>query len=185
MLRFLLHLFGLIISPGRGWEDIAHAGENPDNICKSGLYPFYAVAALSSFFPLIYDKSDVTFTFAIQQAIIVFAVYFVLVFIIPIILYPTLISGSMIKGAPNRKRITSFTIYCLALMSLTLIISNLIPYHFDIIDILPAYLILVIAKSEKYLGVDKKKNMSFLILSSFIIIGAPLLFIYLLNLILL
>ena len=51
MLLYIKHLFQLIISPGRGWEDIGHADSDPRRLLLNGLLPWLAVVALTSFLP--------------------------------------------------------------------------------------------------------------------------------------
>ena len=48
MLKFLKNIFQLILSPGNGWEDISHDGEDPKVLAAKGLYPIIGFASIIS-----------------------------------------------------------------------------------------------------------------------------------------
>lgn len=181
MLRFFKHILEIIISPARGWEDVSHDSENPDDICREGLYPFYGLMSLTCFVKMIYDSDNATVTGCLEEAIVLFVVFFAMTFLAPIILYPAMTSSGITEKEPNKKRVATFSIYCMAIMALTQVIANLTPNSFAIIQLLPAYLLLVIGKANRYIGVTEPKEALFLALGAAIIIGAPLLLIYVLN----
>lgn len=56
MLKFLTCLIQLIISPAKGWEDIAAVGEEPRKICSDGFYPLLGLTACSVFTRRLYDS---------------------------------------------------------------------------------------------------------------------------------
>ena len=84
MLLYIKHLFQLIISPGRGWEDIGHADSDPRRLLLNGLLPWLAVVALTSFCRGLYTQTfDYSAINAIIYALVIFVSYFLAYFIAP------------------------------------------------------------------------------------------------------
>ena len=55
MLKFLKNIFQLILSPGNGWEDISHDGEDPKVLAAKGLYPIIGFASITAFAQFFYN----------------------------------------------------------------------------------------------------------------------------------
>lgn len=181
MFRFLRHILELIISPARGWEDVSRDSENPENLCRDGLYPFFAVMAATCFVRLAYAHDDATVTTCLEQAITLFAVYFAMTFVGPVILMAGIDRGEMTDGEPNRKRVATLCVYCLAVMALCQMIANFIPHVYAVIQILPVYVLLLIGKSRRYIGILPDKELQYLLLAGAVIIGITLVLSYLLG----
>lgn len=116
MLKFLTCLIQLIISPAKGWEDIAAVGEEPRKICSDGFYPLLGLTACSVFIRRLYD-SDLGLVTMIQGAIITFVEYFVTYFLASFLF--SIFLGKVIDGELNEKNITHlpYTISRFSLLS--------------------------------------------------------------------
>ena len=71
MLKFLKNIFQLILSPGNGWEDISHDGEDPKVLAAKGLYPIIGFASIMAFAQFFYNE-ELSLVILLQRAIIIF-----------------------------------------------------------------------------------------------------------------
>ena len=182
MLKFLGLLIQLIISPGKGWEDIAAVGNEPRKICAGGFYPLLGITACSVFIQLLYPLSD-TFVASVQQAIITFVRFFISYFLasyVMSIFLKKLVDG----GDPNEKKYNTFIIYNLSLLALITIIANCLPMEHPIVQFLPIYVLFVMWTGGRYLVIKVGNEIKFFLLSVISIIVPPYLLGYLFNMLL-
>lgn len=173
MLRFLKHIIQLVISPAKGWEDVSHAGVPAASLCREGFYPLLAVAAVSCVFRLFYDHVETSMVTVLQQAIVTFTVYFATLFFAGYVLTANL--GRFCDVEPSEQKISTFVIYCLAILVVINILANVIPIELSIVEILPAYVIFVIYKAMRYLDVKESRIGQFMFLAVFTIVVPPFL----------
>ncbi len=169
-LRFLKHIGQLILSPGNGWEDISHAGDDPKEILSSGLYPLIGLASVTTFLQLFYDP-NAELVPLLQQAIVVFVQLFVSYFIASAVFGVTLFRW--VEGAPNEKKYTTVIAYSLAILTLIVTLENCLPIKLPLTYFLYLYVALVIWKSTRYLAVKTQKMGYFLITAFALIIVMP------------
>lgn len=181
MLKFLTCLLQLIISPAKGWEDIAAVGEDPRKLCAEGFYPLLGVTAASVFVRRIFD-SDLSVVALLQGAIITFVAYFVAYYLASFIF--SLFMGRIIDGEPNEKKIHTFTLYNLSLLALISIVANCLPMELSIVQFLPVFTIIVMWMGRRYLAVKESYGFRFVFLSAVAILCSPYLLSYLFNLLL-
>lgn len=180
MLRFLKYLFLLIISPSNAWEDISCAGTEPRQLASDGFYPLLGVASVTTFCQLFYNH-DLTIAVALQNAIITFVQYFVAYFLANYLLSITL--PKCVEGEINDKRLSTFLIYNLSLLTLISIVENITPIELSLVQFLPIIVAVVIWKGCRYMAVVEQETGRFMILSILTVIGLPMLLGYLLHLI--
>lgn len=180
MVRFLKYLLHLVLSPGKGWEDISHDGRDPKSIVSDGLYPLFGVASLSAFVTCFYGEGQGLITL-LQQAIIIFVQYFISFFIASF-LYSMYV-GKYVDGEPNEKKYNTLIAYSLALMSVITIVGNCLPMELSLVQFLPVYVALVIWKGCKYMAVKNEKTGQYMFFAVISIILPPILLGYLFNLI--
>lgn len=180
MMHFLKYLFQLIISPSNGWEDISCAGTDPQKLAADGLYPLLGFASATAFCQLIY-RPEISIGATLQNAIIIFAQYFVAFFLANYIM--TSLLPSCIEGDINEKRVSTFLIYNLSLLALITIIENLTPIELSIVQFLPIIVAVVIWKGCRYMAVKEQQTGRFMIISILSVIGLPLFMGYLFHLI--
>ncbi len=173
MFNFLKNLLQLIISPGKGWEDISLKGDNTATIINKGAYPLFLIAALSSFFVLMYD-TDVSIIMLIQKAIITFVQFFVSVFFAKFVFSFRI--DKYVIGEPDEKRYSTYIIYGVSLVSLITIIKNIIPIqNIALIDFLPVFVALIMWKGCQYMAIREDKTGHFMIFTAVTVIFPPML----------
>jgi hypothetical protein len=182
MLKFLGLLIQLIISPAKGWEDIAAVGSEPRKICADGFYPLLGIAACSVFIQMLYPLSASLVAY-IQQAIITFAKFFISYFLSSYIFSFSL--KKIVDGAdPNEKKYNTFIIYNISLLALITIIANSLPMEHPIVQFLPVYVLFVMWMGGRYLVIKSGCELKFIVLSAVAILLPPAILGYLFNLIL-
>ncbi len=172
MFRFLKYLFQLIISPGRGWEDISLAGDDKEKVASSGLYPMLGIASLSAFIRYFYDRA-LSLAEMLQQAIIIYVQYFISYFLAAGIF--SFCIGRLVDSEPSEKKYATFIAYGLAACSLITIIRNCLPVELSIVQFLPVYVALILWKGERYMAVKKERSLHFILLSILTVILLPVL----------
>lgn len=181
MLKFIGLLIQLIVSPGRGWEDIAAKGDDPRKICADGFYPFIGVTACTVFVRYFYDI-DRGLVDLIQGAIITFVAYFASYFFASFMF--SVFGKSLFDGEINEKKYNTFIIYNLSLLALITIISNCLPMELSVVEFLPIFVLLVMWMGAKYLCVKENSGVKFILLSTISILVPPYVLVYLFNLLL-
>lgn len=170
MLKFLKHIGQLIMSPGNGWEDISHAGDDPKQLATTGLYPLFGLAAVTAFVQYFYN-TDLGLVTLLQQAIIVFVELFVTYFIASVVFASTL--QQWVEGEINEKRYTTVITYSLAIIALTTVVKNCSPVEMSLIYFLYLYVGIVLWKSSRYLAIKEDKLGQFIIMSMLSILVPP------------
>lgn len=178
MLKYLKHLFQLILFPSRGWEDISETGDEPAELCRAGLYPLLGVLALSNFVQLIYGR--LTMVTALEHAVIDFGVYFAAYFLGTFIIEETI--RPILNGEANRRKIETVSVYAIGLLTLISIIPNLLPVWLNPLHVLPIFAGLIIYKAYRYLAVRQEDDVRFLLLSFLAWVAVPMLLRYVLTL---
>ena len=181
MLAYLKYILQLLLSPGRGWDDIAEAHPAPDELLRRGLYPLLAIAALTEFLTLAWSH-DHGFVSVLIRAIVDFGAYFISIFVARLLF--EMYFPAMCRREPDRERVSVFIIFALGLMVIFRIIDNVLPWNTVYLSFLPLYAVLVIYKSEAYLDVESHSQMRFLLLGAGATVAVPLAIYYLLLLIL-
>lgn len=181
MLKFLTCLIQLIISPAKGWEDIAAVGEDPRRICADGFYPLLGVTACSAFIQRFYIP-ELGPVALIQDAIITFIEYFVSYFLASFIF--SLFGAKVVDGELNEKKYHTFVIYNLSLLALITIVGNCFPMELPIVQFLPIFTIIVMWMGRRYMAVKEEFSFRFIFLSAVAILLSPYLLGYLFRMVL-
>lgn len=180
MIGFLKNLFHLVLSPGKGWEDISHEGREPKEIASDGMYPLFGIASLSAFVSFFYND-DCTLIGMLQHAIIIFVQYFIAYFIATF-LY-SVYAEKFVDGEVNEKKSQTMIAYSLALLSIITIIGNCLPMELSLVQFLPVYVALVIWKGCKYMAVNNERVGQYMFFAIVSVILPPVLLGYMFNLI--
>lgn len=160
----------LIVSPKVGWEEVNVGGIATNRILRVAFFPLLAVLAVTAFVPMCYDKT-ITLSVSLMMAIIQFSSYFFCYHIVCYLLggfYPELVKT---KGASAR--LHELTLYSLIYLVLLEIIHNVLPIDFTPIFFLMTYLIWIINRGAHYMGLDKPKEVWFIIVASALILLTP------------
>ncbi len=170
MLKFLINIGQLIMSPGNGWEDISHSGDDPKLLASKYLYPLFGLTSVSAFVQYFYDN-DLGLVTLLQHAIVTFVQFFVSYFFAAIVFASTM--QDWVEGELNEKRYTTVITYTLAIISIVTFIKNCLPIELSIIYFLYIYVGIVLWKSARYLAVKDEKLSHFVIMSILAILVPP------------
>ncbi len=181
MLAFLKYILQLLLSPASGWDDIASGRPAPEELLHRGLYPLLAVAALTEFLALTWNH-DAGFVSVLIRSIVDFGAYFISIFVARLLF--EMYFPAMCKKEPDRRRVSLFIIFALGIMVIFQILDNVVPWDTVYLSLLPLYAVLVIYKSEAFLGVAIDSQMRFLLLGAGATVAVPLAIYYFLLLIL-
>ncbi len=180
MIRFLKNILYLVLSPGKGWEDISHEGQDPKEIASNGMYPLFGIASLSAFFSCFYNESN-SLVEILQHAIIIFVQYFIAYFIATF-LY-SIYAGKFIDGEINDKKCQTMIAYSLSLQSIITVIGNSLPMELSLVQFLPVYVALIMWKGSKYMAIKKESVGQYMFFAIVSVILPPVLLGYMFNLI--
>lgn len=181
MLRFLKNILQLIVNPSRGWEDISHDAADTATLCRDGLYPLLAVAALSCVGGFWKLDSTSTLVSVIQNGIITFTAYFATMFFAEFIMALTM--DKVCDKEPSSRKNSTVVIYSLAILAIITILVNLLPLDLAVLNFLPVYVGFILYKSCRYVSVAADKIGHYMFLTIFTIIVPPYLLTFLFNLI--
>lgn len=163
MTLFLKLLFHLILSPARGWEDVALEDPDPRRLMTTGLYPLFAIAALSAFIVGIYDP-ELTFVDMLQRAIITFVQFFISYYIAQFV-FSIFIRRYVTDGLISEDRVSVFISIGLGLLAVLEVIMNCLPVELSLVQFLPLYVAFILWKGAPYLDIMETKMDRFVILA--------------------
>lgn len=153
-------------------EDISCAGTEPHQLVSEGFYPLLGIASASAFLRLLYNRA-LTLGGVLQDAIVIFAQYFVSFFIANYIMLTML--PRCVNGEVNEKRVSTFLVYNLSLLALITIIENVTPIELSLVQFLPIIVAVVIWKGCRYMAISEHQTGRFMLISILTVIGLPLL----------
>lgn len=155
MLRFLKNILQLILSPLHAWEEISYEDIGPEHLAARGMYPLLGLVALSAFLHGLYQKAfevGAQLQEAVGQFVALLATYY-----IGVAMFDTFVSRFSTKEVSTNKSRT-IAIYIVALLAIIQIIDNVVPIEIIILQFLPLFAAIVLAKATTYLAIDKKKE---------------------------
>lgn len=170
----------IIIAPKAGWEEVNQSAIPTGKIQSSVFLPLLAVLAISTFVPMLYDKS-LTLSGTLMQAIILFSGYYLTYYLTALMLgsfYPELV-----KGRVATDRMNDYVMYNLIYLILLSIIKNLLPVDFAPIFFMMFYLPYIAYKGTEYLGVKPHQMMRFTLIASVMMLLFPQIINYIFGLI--
>lgn len=160
----------IIISPKAGWEEVNQSAIPTGKIQSSVFLPLLAILAISTFIPMIYDRT-LTLPNTLMQAIISFSGYYLAYYLTAFILggtYPELVQGKVATD-----RMNDYVMYNLIYLILLSIIKNLLPVDFAPIFFMMFYLPYIAYRGTDYLGVSSSKVLKFTIIASLMMLLFP------------
>ncbi len=181
MLKYLGYLIQLILSPGKGWDDIALSKLTPKTVASDGFYPLLGLASCSVFVEYFYD-SDLTLPVLIENAVITFVSYFISYFIASFMF--AVFGKRLIKNEPDEKRYNLFILFSLSILVLIAIVKNCLPMSLSLVEFLPVFVLLVMWTGHRYLNVIDGKEASFTVFCGLSILMPPFVLEYLFKLLL-
>lgn len=171
MLKYILNIFQLVISPAHGWEDISSSGVSAERLVKKGFYPLLACLAISALIPILYKSAHISLIEGLQHAIIAFTVFFATLFLGNWAMANFM--PAMSETANTRLKNQSYVIYSLGFLAIIDIVNNVLPVDVLPIQILPAYVLFIMYKGVRYLDVAPSKIGQFMFVSVLFIALPP------------
>ena len=171
MMSIWHNIFCVITSPRYGWEVINESNIPIGKVLHNAYMPLLCVLALSCFVPMVYDRT-ITFSTSLMTGIVTFSTYFISYYIIIYLLggfYPELVKT---QGAAAR--LNDYILYNLIFLVLLTILRNLLPSDFTPILFLMAYLPWMAYRGTECLFVKKHKVARFVVISSALLLGLPI-----------
>lgn len=178
MLKFLANIIQLIFSPLKGWEDIEDADSRADSrgyINIRSLYlgcflPLILICSLSAMLRMIYGDG---FLAVLQVAIIEFFSLF-LSYHLAVYIFSWLMPSIMKedKGLIDQRREAMMVMYCISVIALIFLLGNVIKVKLALIQFLPLYVVFIIWKGARFVGVPDRAVGHFMIMASIAILGA-------------
>lgn len=160
----------IIISPKTGWEEVNQSAIPTGKIQSSVFLPLLAILAISTFIPMLYDRT-LTLSATLMQAIISFSSYYLTYYLTALILGGS--NPELVQGRVATDRMNDFVMYNLIYLVLLSIIKNLLPVDFAPIFFMMFYLPYIAYKGTEYLGVSSRKVMKFTIIASLMMLLFP------------
>ena len=151
MLSYLRHMIQLILSPARGWEDVAAHPILRSEAFRHGLIPLIVTSGLSVLFRALY-QIHTSFVHLIPNAVIGFLQYF-LTYLIAQVVLTAYLPRITSDGQVDEYRLTIFLCFAVGQMSMIGILANLMPMNLTLVEFLPLYVAVVMFKGREYLGV--------------------------------
>lgn len=179
--RYLLDMLQLVLSPKRGWEDIAVDDIPANRLLTGGFIPLIIVNALSCLTGFLYhdDISTLAIVASMISSVVMFLVpYFLASFFFS--LYIPSCTGGTMRMNKNH----TFIIYSLSIMVVMDILIHLLPMVPDMIFLLPIYVLFIMWRGLAYMEVKFDGVISFLVLNILTVLLPPFIFNYLFKLIL-
>ena len=166
------NIFCVITAPKYGWEVINDSNIPMGKVMRNAYLPLLCVLALSCFVPMIYDRT-LSFSTCLMTGIVMFSTYFISYYIISYLLggfYPELVKT---EGATAR--LNDYILYNLIFLILLMLLRNLLPSDFTPVLFLMLYLPWMAYRGTDNLFVKKEKVAKFVVVSSTLLLGLPLL----------
>lgn len=151
-------LLQLVLSPSRGWEDIAVACADPRQVSARMMMPSFVLAAASALARMLFD-GELALSHAVVDAAVTFVAYFVS-FAISVQAFRTRL-GKHIDGEPDSGRNLTVIAYTMTLLAISTIVCNLTPFSAVLSYILPLLVGLIAWKSAALLRVNPDNEFGF------------------------
>lgn len=174
--RFLSFLGRLFLSPQNGWEDLDVAMTARSSktrlrtLYRAGFLPLLIVASLSVFVRLFYAGNP-GFLGLLQMGIIwftaLFVGYHVAVFVLSLSIKKLLPVGTGVETA----RLNLLAMFAISMLAAIALLANVVKVHLVIIDVLPVYVVFVLWRSSRFVGVEPKDEGLYTLVSSVATIG--------------
>lgn len=151
MLGYLRHMIQLILSPSRGWEDVASHPVSGREAFRHGLVPLIVIAGMSVFVRPLY-QINISVAQLIPIAVIGILKYF-LTYMIAHVSLSAYLPRITKDGQTDEQRLRLFLCFNIGQMCMIGIIANLLPMTLTLVEFLPLYVAVVMFKGREFMGV--------------------------------
>lgn len=181
LLTFSKDLIQLVLAPRRGWLDIEKEDPDPQKLTETGFYPLLSIVALTAFCHGLYGSEKFDVARQLIEALCQFLSLFMGAMLARVLFESML--ARVCGATASEARMNLVIIYCLSLMGLIDIISNLCPIELAVIWFLPAFVALVAWQARTFLGVNTFKQGQYIAFALLCLIILPVVIGFLLHLI--
>ncbi|MCM1349431.1 MAG: hypothetical protein NC338_08470 [Firmicutes bacterium] len=170
----------LILSPRRGWEDVAVDNFPSQCLLKSGFVPLIILVSLTCL-PSLWYHSDATLAAVLERMVAYFVTYLTSYYIASLVF--SLYIPSCTDGVMSLNKNNTFILYNLGILAVLNILTNLLPMVPDMLYLLPVYVYFIMWRGIAYMEVKFNGVILFMVLNLVAVLLPPFLLRYLFNLI--
>lgn len=182
MLYFLKNILQLILAPHKAWGDIAEDNRQPSWLQERGLYPLMAVMAITAFVHWFYGSEPFSVAKALESALCQFISLFAGVMVGRAVFEGVL--PSLSSQQVPLARTATVPIYCIGVLALFQIVTNLCPIWLTLFWFLPALIIIIAWQARGYLNIAGDKVLAYIFTATATLVVLPLLCMFLFSLLL-
>lgn len=179
MLKFLGNIIQLIFSPQQGWEDLEENDYRSDgrrveidirNLYTRCFLPLITFCSLTSLIGIIYDGGP-DFLRALQIAIIEFFSLF-LSYHLAVYIFSWVMPLIVTKEQSDQRRDAIMVLYCISIIALIFMLSNVIKVNIALLHFLPFYVLFIIWKGANFTGVPQQNIGPFMLMATASVLGS-------------
>lgn len=174
----MLYMFRILSNPVEGWKNFKRGKFKEEKVASTCFYPLAALASISEFVAYFYN-SELTLNELLVPAIVTFISFFFAYFTV------ILTAGFLLpKGggeAISKNFGKTFVMINMSTLALFYILYELMPMLGPVFAFLPLWTIYIIFKGVKFLRFPKDKEISAAGMLSFLTIGTPMLWYWILT----
>lgn len=172
LLKYTKNLVQLVLSPKSAWEEIKNEDPDPNELSERSFNPLLSLVALTAFINGFYGIEKFDVARQLMEALCQFLSLYLGAMLCSVIFETMLERLCLTKTTDRQRKIV--IIYCLSLMGVINIITNLCPYSFTILWLLPAFIAIVAWYAHDFLGINKFRKGQYFALSVLCLIGLPI-----------
>lgn len=169
----MMNILQLVLSPRRGWQDIALDDEEGEQPVAPAFYLLTAFVALTWVARGFYAP-ELGWLKVIELVVVTYGVLFVSYFVGTFVMSVSL-ESLVTRGEVNERRTRIFVMFGISLLALILLIANLLPAPTPVLWFLPVYVVVVLWKGAAYLGVSEKRAGLFTLMAFIAVMLPPML----------
>lgn len=179
-LYYLRDMMQLILSPSKGWEDIALDNYDAKKLLKSGLIPLILISSIGVWINVFLDVESSVWV-AFQQMTVCFIKYLATFYLANFVF--TLYLPICIDGELSLQNCQTFICYGVGLLAFINLIQNIVPVEIALLYILPVYVLYILWRGLHYMNIGFHGVGTFILMIFFAILMPAYLIQYLFNLI--
>lgn len=179
---YIRNLIQLVLRPELAWQEIGNQNTPPTLLMRNGFYRLMSIVAITAFIRGLYVEGE-TFTVAaaLQGALVQFIALFLSLGIARSAL--DMVMSRFGADVETRRRIDTISIYSISLMAVIQAIVNLCPVDHILLSMLPAFVVIVVWNTRKYMQIKDNETLAYMITAQLSLIVTPLILNYTLSLI--
>lgn len=177
---FYKDILKLVLSPSRGWDDISEHPITARLVIEKGFYPLLSIVGITAMLNGLYGDAPYSYGRQLQIAITQIVALFGSQMLATAIFEAVL---PKVAGCPKDvNRFTLVCVYCMSLMALITIITNLCPIQLALFWFLPLLVAVVAWQAREFLGVNRFLQGQYVFFAVIVLVIMPIALAYILGL---